>query len=79
MFLKEKYQDIGNQLKTKDREKFDRFLGFEKDKDTVNTIKSEIFEMLYDNKEIPMVTKRKWDQSIKNAAEKEKLKAITHS
>ena len=46
MFLKEKYQDIGSQLKIKDREKFDRFLGFEKDKDTINTIKIEIQEML---------------------------------
>jgi hypothetical protein len=61
LFLKGKYNDIYDELPPIARKKFDRYLELENDKETTDIIKKEILLMLYNNKEIPLSTKRKME------------------
>ena len=66
LFLEDKYKQLYGDLPPLTRKKFDKLLELSDDEDTVRIIKREILEMLYNEKDIPMRTRKKLEQIEKN-------------
>lgn len=71
LFLEDKYKQLYGELPPLTRKKFDKLLELSDDEDTVRIIKREILEMLYNEKDIPLRTRKKLEQ-----IEKDNLKMI---
>ncbi len=71
LFLEDKYKQLYDDLPPLTRKKFDKLLELSDDEETVRIIKREILEMLYNEKDIPLRTRKKIEQ-----LEKESTKMI---
>jgi hypothetical protein len=63
LFLENKYEELYDELPPLTKKKFDRLLELSDDEETVGIIKKEILLMLYNDKEIPLKTRKKMEDS----------------
>jgi hypothetical protein len=71
VFLGNRYNELYDELPESTRKKFDRFIELSDDEETVSIIKKEILMMLYNEKEIPLKTRRKMDEGMFHSAVEE--------